>query len=411
LELTVLRPNLFYGWRIVGACFIIASFAWSLGLFGSSVYLQAVTAAYGWSIAEVSSAITTFLFVSAVVQQPVGRSISRWGPRSVLLLGAASMVLAVPLIGKITSLWQLYACFVLLGIGWAALSTTAISTTVAPWFERHQGRSITLAIMGASLGAIAGVPLLLFAVRRLGLNQGLFAVGVVTAVVLFPLIMLVFRYRAPADLGLRRDGDLLRGAGLDDIPGPHIATPLNRRRLFLSTTVAFSLALTIQLGFITHHVTLAEPFLGTAGAGMLVSATGLVSIIGRLYLVRIVDRAPVRRLACQAMLAQTIAMLAIGLFPSGPVLIAASLLYGYAIGLVTTLSPIVIRREFGAEAFGSIYGTSATVIQFASAFGPALVGFLRDALGGYAAAFLVAGAVTALGCACLYLGGERTQAA
>jgi MFS family permease len=411
LESMVLGQSLFYGWRIVGACFIVASFAWSLGLFGSSVYLQAVTATYGWSIAEVSSAITTFLVVSAVIQQPVGRSISRWGPRPVLLLGAACIVLAVPLIGKITNLWQLYPCFILLGIGWAALSTTAISTTVAPWFERHQGRSITLAIMGASLGAIAGVPLLLFAVKRLGLNQGLFAVGIVTAVVLFPLIMIVFRYRAPADLGLRRDGDLIRGDGLSDSPNPHIATPLNGRRLFLSTTVAFSLVLTIQLGFITHHVTLAEPFLGTAGAGLLVSATGLVSIIGRLHLVRIVDRAPVRHVACQAMLAQTIAMLAMGLFPSVPVLIAAGLLYGYAIGLVTTLSPIVIRREFGAEAFGGIYGTSATVIQFTSAFGPALVGFLRDALGGYASAFLIAGAVTALGCTCLYLGGERTKAA
>ena len=79
---------MFYGWRVVAACFVIAAFAWALGLFGGSVYLQAVTAAHGWAVAEVASAITLFFLVSASVQRLVGRSIDRWGPRPVLLLGA-----------------------------------------------------------------------------------------------------------------------------------------------------------------------------------------------------------------------------------------------------------------------------------------------------------------------------------
>ena len=49
--------GLFHGWRVVAVCFIVASFAWGLGLFGSSVYLQAVTAAHGWAVAEVASAM------------------------------------------------------------------------------------------------------------------------------------------------------------------------------------------------------------------------------------------------------------------------------------------------------------------------------------------------------------------
>ena len=87
-----------------------------------------------------------------------------------LLLGAVSMTLGVALIGQVTAPWQLYPCFVLIGIGWSTLSTTGIAATVAPWFERHQGRSMALAIMGASVGAIVGVPLLLFAIRQFGLG-------------------------------------------------------------------------------------------------------------------------------------------------------------------------------------------------------------------------------------------------
>ena len=70
------------------------------------------------------------------------------------------MCIGVVSIGRVTQSWQLYPSFVPLGIGWATLSTTGISATVAPWFERYQGRSMTLAIVSASFGAIIGVPLI-----------------------------------------------------------------------------------------------------------------------------------------------------------------------------------------------------------------------------------------------------------
>ena len=116
--------RVFYGWRVVAACFIIAAFAWGLGLFGASVYLQAVTAERGWSVAEVASAITLFFLVAASMQRIVGQNIDRFGPRPVLLLGAVSMGLGVALIGQTTVPWQLYPCFVLIGLGWSTLSTT-----------------------------------------------------------------------------------------------------------------------------------------------------------------------------------------------------------------------------------------------------------------------------------------------
>ena len=162
---------MFHGWRVVAACFVVATVAWGLGTFGASVYLQSVTAVHGWPIADVAFAITLFYLVSALVQRAVGRAIDRWGPRPVLMLGTLSMALGVALIGQITVRWQLYPCFVLIGLGWSTLSTTGISATVAPWFERHQGRSMTLAIMGASVGAVLGVPALQFAIRRFGLEQ------------------------------------------------------------------------------------------------------------------------------------------------------------------------------------------------------------------------------------------------
>lgn len=392
----------YHGWRVVAACFAVAGVAWSLGLFGASVYLQAITQARGWPVSQVALAITAFFLVAASLQRVVGRAIDRRGPRPVLTAGLLAMTVGVALVGQARTPWQLYPCFVLIGIGWACLSTTALSATVAPWFERHQGRSITLAIMGASLGAILGVPLLLAAVQGLGVTAGLLAVALAALALLLPLIRRVLRHRGPADLGLLPDGESLpAGAVVTPIAAP-LAARGRPRMLLWSCATAFALALTVQIGFITHHVALAAPLLGVAGAGALVSATGLTAFAGRLLLARVVDRLSVRGLSAAAMLAQALALGAIAAWPAPAVLVGASLLYGWGIGQVTTLAPVVVRREFGAAAFGATYGAAAMLIQFSSAAGPALFGLGRDALGGYRPVLAVA-ALLALGAAAVVL--------
>lgn len=397
---------MFHGWRVVAACFVVAAVAWGLGTFGASVYLQAVTAAHGWPIADVAFGVTLFYLVSALVQRSAGRGIDRWGPRPVLLLGAVSMTLGVAAIGQVTERWQLYPCFVLIGLGWAALSTTGIAATVAPWFERHQGRSMALAIMGASVGAIIGVPALQFAIRHFGFERGMLVVGAVGALLLLPLIARVLRFRRPEEIGLHRDGHASLDEPTPPPVTPPIATAANRAVLLWSAAAAFALGLAMQIGFITHHVTLAEPLLGIEGAGFLVSATGGSAFIGRLILARIVDSVAVRKLACMVMIAQTAALLALALWPTTPVLIGASLVYGYGIGHITTLGPIVVRREFGAAAFGATYGLAASAIQLTSAFGPAVIGVLRDSLGGYRPGLAIAAAVTLVGCLIMFMGGR-----
>lgn len=397
--------SVFHGWWVVAACFVVAAFAWGLGLFGASVYLQAVTGARGWAIAEVSSAITVFFLVAASIQRLVGAAIDRLGPRPVMLTGALSMAAGVALIGQAGASWQLYPCFVLIGVGWSTLSTTGITATVAPWFERYQGRSMTLAIMGASVGAIVGVPVLLMALRYLGLAGGLAAAAGLSLVVLLPLIWRVMRYKGPADIGQRRDGDLPASDGRPLAEAVPVAASGRPAVLLWSTAATFALALTVQIGFITHHVALATPRLGVEGAGLLVAATGVTAFAGRLVLAKIVDAVDVRLLAAAIMLGQTMALLALAAWPTVTVLVAASLVYGYGIGHVTTLGPVVVRREFGAKAFGATYGSAATVIQLTSAMGPALLGLLRDRFGAYEPGLAMAAGVTLAAAAILLIGG------
>jgi cyanate permease len=92
------------------------------------------------------------------------------------------------------------------------------------------------------------------------------------------------------------------------------------------------------------------------------------------------------------------------LFPAPAVLVVGSVLMGLTIGNVTTLAPIIVRREFGAASFGALYGVASCVIQLGMGLGPGFYGLLHDAFGGYrvplllaAAADLVAASVVSAG--------------
>ena len=377
-------PRVYHGWLVVGVCFMAAVFTWGFGVFGASVYLSEVTRATGWSVSLVSSAITTFYLTNAVVLTLVGASIDRHGARPVFIFGILALALSVALIGHVTAEWQLFGAFMVLGLGYATLSLTGLSTTIAPWFERHQGRGVAIALMGASMGAMIVVPLTVMAVARWGFGPTMLGAAALICAVMLPLAVVILRHRGPAELGLLPDGATAPAQLADVLPPPAWTRAAAIRTVGLWTLAAgFAFGLTVQIGFLTHHLSLAEPVLGTVGAGWLVSATGLAGLAGRFVLAAIADRVNVRLWSCLIFGIQASALGALAVSEGVMAMILCSLVYGFCLGQITTLSPIVVRREFGARSYGAIYGVAATVIQTSSAFGPALYGALRDLLGGY----------------------------
>src|ERR1700730_15687672 len=155
----MMRGPLFYGWWIVAACMLAALVGNALGLVGAGVYLHAVVAANGWTTALISGAVTLFYVVSALLLVPVGSGINRFGPRPIIALGGIAMAGGVIEIGQATVPWHAYLAFLLMGIGWAGLSTTAVAATLAPWFDKYQGRAANPGYRIADLQLEFGRPL------------------------------------------------------------------------------------------------------------------------------------------------------------------------------------------------------------------------------------------------------------
>ena len=356
---------------MVAACFLIASMGWSLGLYGAGVYLHVLSETQGWPIGLISTAVTGFYLVSAFSSVFVGTAVNRFGPKAVVTFGACSMATGVASIGQVYLPWQAYFSFGVIGIGWVCLSSTAISTVLAPWFDKHQGRAISTALMGASVGGILGVPTLLFAIERLGLANAMLVAAAVCVALLLP-VSRVLRSR-PQDFGLLPDGAERSESPILRATSTWTRTAASKTVLLRSVVLAFGIGFMVQVGFLTHHIAFLAPHMGDGGASAVVSGTAIMAFLGRLILARYVDGLNPRLIAGGVLCVGAFALGFLAFATSPEMLVIGSFAYGLTIGNVTTLPSIIVRREFGASSFGAILWSCRDADWFMQRDGPELL--------------------------------------
>lgn len=389
------------GWRIVVVCFFVATFGWALGFYGQSVYLAELQRVHGWPSSLIATATSCFYLFGALQVAFVSEAMRALGPRNVLIMGVVAMATATVLLGRITEPWQLFAVNALLAFGWAGTSLGAITNTLGLWFDKRRGMAISLALNGASFGGIIGVPLLVTAIGRLGFADATLAVAIVGTVLLVPIILL-FVGRPPV-----RSSVPAGAAPEPATKSAGIRAQAIRDPAFLTLTTAFALTLFAQVGVIVHLISYLDTVVGREKAAAAVSLMTAMAVVGRVLFSTVIDRMN-QRLASAASFASQAAALAIVINSREPALILlACALFGFSVGNLITLPALILQREFDARSFGVLVTLVTAVTQITYAFGPGVVGWLRDLSGSYAVPFYFCMALQLIAAA-LVLKGRRS---
>ena len=359
------------GWRVVFACFISAVFAWGFGFYAHGIYLVELQKAHGWSTGLISSVITGHYVLGALLLPRIADAICRFGPRAVFLCGLAVTGGALLLLPSITAPWQLVVLYALMAPGWNATSVAPIAATIGQWFDRKRGLALNLALSGATVAGLVVAPALLAAIPRLGFagaERLLVAIGLVLAAGAVAL----FVRRGP--LSFRPAG--LRQSRLEPLRHWH----------FWSISAPFAFVLMSQVGFLTHLVPLIADRAAAGAAvdpGLAVAVNAVMALVGRVVLGFVIDRLEPRRASALCFLVQVAAIAVLARAEAPLVVYGACAVYGFSVGNNITLSPLIVQREYAAQQFPAIVALSTAVVQILYAFGPGLLGILRDAFGGY----------------------------
>jgi MFS family permease len=391
------------GWRIVAVCFVVATFGWAFGFYGQSVYVAELHRLHGWPASLISGGTTFFYLFGAAIVVFVAEAVRAFGPRNCLLAGVCTMAVAVVLIGRVNQPWQLYAVNALLAFGWAGTSLGIITNTLGLWFDQKRGMAISLALNGASFGGIAGVPLLVVAINRFGFSGAMIVSALAMLVVVIPVI-LAFVGRPP------HHASPSAAAAAKDAPSP---AQIRRRALrdfgFLSVSIAFALVLFAQVGFIVHLISFLDPVIGREHAAVAVALLTAMAMIGRVLFSTVIDRLNQRLASALSFASQAVALAIVINSQNAILLIAACALFGFSVGNLITLPSLIVQREFDSRSFGVLVSLLTAINQVTYAFGPGVVGMVRDLSGSYTLPFYGCIALELMAAALIMARGRRRQ--
>jgi predicted MFS family arabinose efflux permease len=391
------------GWRIVAVCFLVATFGWAFGFYGQSVYLAELHRIHGWPTSLISTATTFFYLFGALLVAFVSDAIRAFGPRNCMLAGVLVMASAVVLIGQAAAPWQLYAVNALLAFGWAGTSLGMITNTLGLWFDSRRGMAISLALNGASFGGIVGVPLIVAAIGHFGFPDAMITAAIVMVLLLVPIIL--FFVGPPPE----RIGAGVAPAAADAPSATRIRAQAFRDIAFLSVSIAFALVLFAQVGFIVHLISFLDPVIGRDRAAIAVALLTAMAVLGRVLFSTVIDRLNQRLASAISFVSQAVALTVIINLQNDIALMAACALFGFSVGNLITLPALIVQREFDSRAFGVLVSLITAINQITYAFGPGVIGLLRDASGSYTLPFYGCIALELAAAALIMVRGRRAQ--
>ena len=228
--------------------------------------------------------------------------------------------------------------------------------------------------------------------------------AVAAMLVLTVPVVLIFVGRPPDR------ASLATGLAAMDAPSPsQVRANALRDTAFLSVCIAFALVLFAQVGFIVHLISFLDPVIGRGSAATAVALLTAMAVVGRVLFSTVIDRLNQRLASAISFASQALALLLIIHSRDETVLIASCALFGFSVGNLITLPSLIVQREFDPRSFGVLISLITAINQVTYAFGPGVIGLVRDASGSYALPFYGCIGLELMAAALILVRGRRAE--
>src|ERR1700677_3126175 len=386
------RPRIFYGWVIVFTAGIGLLLGYApVFVYSFSVFIRSLAQDFHSSRTSISFAFTLANLMQSAGAPLIGRMVDRVGARKVVV--PLTVIFGLILISFkyfSTSLWHLYAFFIVMGLIGTGTAPVPYGIVVSRWFDKRRGLALGLMMMGLSLGAILMPPIAQRLILLFGWRTAYAVVGFVVLAISVPVVA-IFLKDSPQKMGLRPDGVRDLNTGSEDRGNePGLSCSVARRQpAFWFLASAFFLVGASVHACVIHLVPmLTDHGISVERAAFASSLLGVALLIGRVFSGYFLDRffGPHVAILLFSGVAVGIVLLWAGTGGSLPLL--AAFLVGLGMGAEADIIAYLTSRYFGLRSFGEIYGYLFATFTLAGALGPVLMGVGFDHLGSYRAPLL-----------------------
>lgn len=373
--------QIYYGWKIVAAIFVLLTFTSGLSFYNHAIYLNALATQPAFDVRTASMAVSIFFLTGGVVGLFVAKWVQDYDPRICISAGAIISFLSLTALAHVSAVWQLFVVYGFFGAGFSASSLIPATTLVTRWFRRKRAMALSVASTGLSLGGVVLTPLSILMVESLGFETAAPWIGSMFLVGVIPVAWIYLR-ESPESMGLHIDGitpeieDEIVVAGTSSTEEDGVSFKEARsRRFFWGVSLAYIFLMAAQVGGIAHQYGLAREQLSEAETAIAVAILPIFSIIGRLIGGWIVDQMSIRKFAISMMVMQALSLSVLSSGYSVFTLCLGLAAFGATVGNLLMLQPLLIAEAFGLKDYARIFSVSNLMSSWGTAMGPAALGF------------------------------------
>lgn len=363
-----------YRWIIVAAGGLLGCVAAGT-MFSLAVFLQPMAEAAGWSHTGISSAMTINFLVMGPAGFMWGALTDRFGPRPVLLAGAAILGAGVIISSRAESLLAFQIAYgVLVGLGVGAIFAPMMATVVG-WFDTQRSLAVSLVSAGMGMAPMTLAPLARWLISTTDWRTAQLAIGLLAWALMIPAAFLV--RRPPAQDYASAQGDAAGAAGMT------LSSAL-RTPQFIVIALTYFCCCATHSGPIFHTVSYAIVCGVTPMAAVSIySLEGLAGLGGRLIFGLAGDRFGAKRALVVGLMIQAMAAGAYVFTRQLGEFYAVAAVFGIAYGGVMPLYSVLIRENFPLRIMGGVTGAAVMVSSLGMAAGPVLGGWFYDNFASY----------------------------
>ncbi|WP_178023561.1 MFS transporter [uncultured Paenibacillus sp.] len=395
------KSRFYYGWIIVLLTF--ATLLVSAGIRSlPSVLLIPFQDEFGWSRGSISSVISVGIFLYGLVGPFSASMLLRFGFRKVLICSLSVLGLSLAMTPFIHALWQFELLWGLVSGLATGMMANVLGVTVSnQWFVKRKGQIIGLLTASAATGQLLFLPLFAKLTSDFGWRYAVYIAVASIAVVL--VAVAIWMRNHPYEVGAAPYGST-EVVKPEPFRGNIFIAPLQNLRLAMKHPTFWLLAGTFFFcGFSTNGLIGTHLIAACGDHGMLeVAAAGLLAMMGVFDLFGttisgwLSDRFDSRKLLFwyYGLRGLSLLFLPFALSSASPaMLVVFSVFYG--LDWIATVPPTakLAGETFGKEKSGMIFGWVVVAHQIGASTAAYGAGVLRDWLGSYSQAFVIAGFV------------------